>query len=227
MRKFAACLAFALLCGLAEGRTAKKASKSSITYCAYDGTSAFIPYTGERVAITSVGDDRFEAAFDTDTERTPTFWLERRGERIFSFTADDLESGSIWVAAPRGPNSDRFALTYSDGGATGGWHVRVFQIHGGGAIEDSGIVKKAMADFTSRHRCTSTDLSANTYALKWIKEDLLIMAEVDPHPAFCGSEAGRIDGYRVSVPDGTIKEHLTLAQLKRYPGVCLQNEPAK
>lgn len=225
MRSLPISVVLALLCTMALGQSAaqEKVPEPLITYCAYDGASAFIPYTGDRIGITSVGDDQLEAAFDADNRDVPTFWLVQNGKTIFSFTVDNLESGSIWVAVAPAPNSDRFAVTYSDSGATGGWHVRAFRVNGDTVTDVSDIVKKAMADFTSRHRCNPDDLSANVYALKWIKGDLLIFTEVDPHPAFCGREAGHIEGYRVSVPDGIIKEHLTLAQLKRYPGVCLQN----
>ena len=36
-----------------------------------------------------------------------------------------------------------------------------------------------------------------------------------------------MEEYLVSVPDGKIVKHMTLSQLKRYPGVCLENADEK
>ena len=133
----------------------------------------------------------------------------------------------VWIALDDDVNPalgheyDYFALTYSDGGSIGGFHVRVFHLHGDAVTDISRVIDGAVADFKTRHYCKAR--GDNVTALKWIKGNLLLMTEVYPD-SDCGPDMGHIEAYRVSVPDGKIREHLTLEQLRRYPGVCLENE---
>jgi hypothetical protein len=114
----------------------------------------------------------------------------------------------------------QIALTYSDGGAIGGYHVRVFLIEGYGVRDVSKCIDDAVADFKARHYCNTR--RNNVSALKWIRGSLLILTEVYP-TGDCGPDLGHLEGYLASVPQGKILEHMTLNQLKHYPGVCLQN----
>lgn len=225
MKFLAASVVLGLVCSTAVAQPSAQTAKPQllITECAYDGVSAFIPYSGERIAITRIGDVELQAGFTPGNGGGATFWLLRETRMIFSFTVDDLDSGSIWVAVEppsQGNAVSGFALTYSDGGAEGGWHVRVFRIDGDAITDVSKSIEPAVADFKSRHYCKTR--GNNVYALKWIKGDLLLMTEVFP-TSDCGLDMGHTEGYLVSVPDGTIREHLTLNQLRQYPGVCLQN----
>lgn len=148
------------------------------------------------------------------------FSFARQGKTALSFRLKDLYNPDIWIT--RDPDSHTLALQYSDGGGLGGWHVRVFQVGADDAVIDiSNALDGAIRDFRSRHYCKAR--GNNYQALKWIKGDLLLFAEVYP-TGDCGPDLGHIEGYLVSVSDGTIKEHLTLDQLRKYPGVCLQNE---
>jgi hypothetical protein len=147
-----------------------------------------------------------------------TFWFVRKGKTIFSFTEKRLTSSWVWIAVGQ---HDHIALTYSDGGAIGGFHVRVFQVTDDAVIDESKAIEAAVSDFKARHYCKSR--GNNITALKWIKGDLLLMAEVYP-TSDCGPDLGHIEAYRVSLPSGKIQEHLTHEQLKSYPGVCLEND---
>jgi hypothetical protein len=77
-----------------------------------------------------------------------------------------------------------------------------------------------VADFHSRYDCQAR--GNNVEALKWSMGDLLLLTEVYP-TSDCGRDLGHIEGYLIRLPDGAIREHLTLNQLRQYPGVCLQN----
>ncbi len=61
--------------------------------------------------------------------------------------------------------------------------------------------------------------------LKWLHDSthLVLMTEVYP-TGDCGPALGHIESYVVAVPNGNIEHHLTLNQLKRFPGLCLQND---
>jgi hypothetical protein len=133
----------------------------------------------------------------------------------------------VWIAVDHDGTLDNtddqahIALTYSDGGAIGGFHVRVFLIDGNGVTDVSKCIDGAVADFKARHYCKTR--GNNVSALRWSRGGLLILTEVYP-TGDCGSDFGHLEGYLVSVPQGKILEHMTLNQLKHYPGVCLQND---
>lgn len=195
--------------------------------CAEDGFYAFIHDDQPRARIAQIGDIDVEAGFGSRDGDGATFWFVRERKTIYTFTAKDARADGVWIAVGRDVNPtlgygyDHIALTYSDGGAIGGFHVRVFHVNGDVVTDVSRAIAGAVADFKAHHYCK--ERGNNVTALKWINGDLLLMTEVYP-TGDCGTDFGHIEAYRVSVPDGKIQEHLTLEQLKRYPGVCLQND---
>jgi hypothetical protein len=224
---------FALSCALLPTLTsqqegqARKRPKLLIAQCAEDGIEAVVPETTTRTKIADIdgvnGDIELQAAYSSKTEESGViFWFVRTGKTIYSFRANDFLSYSIWLAF--NPDDDRLALTYGTGESIGKFEVRVFQIDADKVTDLSTAVQPAVADFKSRHYCKAR--GNNVSALKWIGRDLLLMTEVYP-TSDCGADLGHIEGYRVSVPDGIIQEHLTLEQLRHYPGVCLQNDDAQ
>jgi hypothetical protein len=227
MKLFAFSLAFALFCNAAGGQSTAKSTatktpqKLFITFCAEDGFYPPIPDSPVRAKIARIGDVELQAEFGFRDEDGATFWFVRRAKIIFSFKAKDLSAPGVWIAVD--PHQNKFALTYSDGGAIGGFHVRVFQIDNDVVTDMSEVVQRAVADFKSRHYCKKR--GNNVQALKWIKGDLLLLTDVYP-TSDCGPDLGHAEGYRVSVPEGKILEHLTRDQLRRYPGVCLVNDDA-
>jgi hypothetical protein len=187
--------------------TARLRTESLLTYCADDGASAFIPDAPAKSDIALVGDIKLRAGFRGQGDEGATFEFVRGDKTLFSFTAEDLYSDSVWVTASGSVHAGlafeagNVAITYSDGGAVGGFHVRVFHIEHDLVTDVSVAINGAVVDFRKRHYCRPR--GNNVTALKWV---------------------GHTEGYRVSVPDGKIQEHLTLEQLKRYPGICLQND---
>lgn len=148
----------------------------------------------------------------------------RRGTRtIFTFAVDDLSSNAEVVWSPDGR---AFAFNYSDGGAIGGFHVRVFLVNGDTVKDASAAIEPAVNGFKSRHSCKTR--GNNVTALKWLDDSrLMLMTEVYP-TGDCGQDLGHAEAYIVAVPSGKIEQHLTLEQLKRFPGICLQNqEPSR
>ena len=55
---------------------------------------------------------------------------------------------------------------------------------------------------------------------------LVLMTDVYP-TGDCGLDLGHTEGYVVAVPDGKIKRHLTLNQLKNFPGILQENDDGK
>jgi hypothetical protein len=209
-----------------QAKSAKSNMQLLITRCVDDGIDIQMPDYPAREKVTRVADVDLEAAFPTENEGA-TFWFVRGKKEIFRFTAKDQVSSSVWIAVDHDRALDgihdqaHIALTYSDGGAIGGFHVCVFLIDGNGVADVSKSIDGAVAEFKARHYCKTR--GNNVSALKWIRGSLLILTEVYP-TGDCGTDLGHLEGYLVSVPQGEILEHMTLNQLKHHPGVCLQND---
>lgn len=208
---------------LGQGKAPKTNPRLLITECAGDGFEVEVPYPG-RHKIARVADLDLEAKPTAGGDAT--FWFMREENEIFKFSVDDMYSGFVWIAVDKDPtllstpNQAHIALTYSDGGGSGGFHVRVFLIDGKGARDVSESIDAAVANFKARHYC---ERGNNVTALKWVRGSLLLVTQVYP-TSDCGPDAGHIEGYLVSAPEGKILEHMTLNQLKHYPGVCLEND---
>lgn len=176
-----------------------------------------LPEYPAREKVTRLADLDLEAGYPTENEGA-TFWFVRNKQEIHKFTAKDLVSSSVWIAVDHDRSLDgthdqaHIAVTYSAGGAIGGFHVRVFLIDGSGVKEVSKSIDGAVADFKTRHYCKIR--GNNVTALKWIRGGLLLLTEVYP-TGDCGPDSGYLEGYLVSVPGGKILEHMTLNQLKR------------
>jgi len=195
-----------------------------ITHCASDGWSVSIPEYPTRGKIARIADVDVEAVFPTENEGA-TFFFVRKKKQIFKFTAKDLYASDVWIAIDHGRRLDgtqgeaHIAITYSDGGAIGGFHVRVFLIDSNGVRDASKSIQGAVADFRARHYCKPR--GNNVSALKWEDGALLLLTEVYP-TGDCGPDLGHLEGYLISVPEGQILRHMTLQEVKRYPGVCLE-----
>ena len=209
-----------------QAKSAKSTPAALIAKCLDDGIEILLPEYPGREKVARVADVDLEAAFPAESEGA-TFWFVRGQKEIFKFPAKDLDSRSVWMAVDHDGALDsthdqaHIALTYSDGGAIGRFRVRIFLIDGNGVRDVSNCVESAVADFKARHYCKPR--GNNVSALKWVRGSLLILTEVYP-TGDCGPDFGHLEGYLVSVPQGKILEHMTLNQLKHYPGVCLQND---
>jgi len=147
--------------------------------------------------------------------------LVRHGARtIGAFSLADLSSNAevLWS-----PDGTAFALNYSDGGAIGGFRVKLYLLRAGKVTDASDALKGAQENFKSRHFCK--DRGNNLIALKWLPDssDLVLMTQVYP-TGDCGPDLGHSEAYIVRIPEGKILRHLTLSQLQHLPGICLQNE---
>jgi hypothetical protein len=210
---------------LSQGK-AKANPKLLVTECAQDGVEAWIPYSSKRTKVAQIDDVELDGGFPSNDEG-PTFWFVREGKDTFEASVNDFHSANAWIAIdhdrplPSGSNHARVAITYFVEAVGGGELVRVFLIDGNDVRDVSKSIDAAVADFRARHYC---EARGNTVAaLKWIHDDLLLLTQVYP-TGDCGPDAGHMEGYLVSVPEGKIVRHMTLSQLKRYPGVCLEND---
>ena len=91
------------------------------------------------------------------------FTLSRGREGILTTRLKDL-SASVFVVWSAG--NDWFAITWSDGGAIGNFHTRVFHI-ADNKVNEAESVRNAYADFRSRHWCRTR--GDNVQAYGWDK----------------------------------------------------------
>ena len=113
------------------------------------------------------------------------------------------------------PDSRAFAVTQSDGGWVGTWYVEVYLISDT-SLQRAKVTDRAFEDFSRRKvtRKRPCEVEApNLGALTWSQSSkrLLIIAEAPPHSSCC--DMGRIHGYMVDVPTGTIIARYSLTDL--------------
>jgi hypothetical protein len=116
------------------------------------------------------------------------------------------------------PDSKAFYVMWSDGGAIGGYHVRVFIVSNDQATE-SPAPKNVAADFAQHHYCKTR--GNNLYAVRWKegRKQLLLQPSVYP-TSDCGKEMGFASGYLVDTETGEIKERYTAEQMKQLTKGC-------
>ena len=122
------------------------------------------------------------------------------------------------------PDSRAFAVTQSDGGWVGTWHVAVFQISSE-ALNRVSVSEQVFLDFSRRrvrrlgNGCTSEE--PNIGAVTWLNGSsrLILLAEAPPHSSDC--DMGRVHGYMVDVPTGAVLAQYSVEDVRRLFGSSL------
>lgn len=100
------------------------------------------------------------------------------------------------------PDSAAFYLMWSDGGAIGNYHVRVFRVKADRALEVP-TTRIAEMDFAKKHYCRAR--GNNVYAVHWLADSGEIVVSTEVYPTSdCGKDLGFTAGYLVHTDDGTI-----------------------
>jgi hypothetical protein len=136
----------------------------------------------------------------------------RRGDRTLLTTVLKDLSASVFVVWSE--KSDWFAVTWSDGGAIGNFHTRVFHVQGD-EVRETKAVDSAFRDFRSRHFCKQRGDNVQAYGWDKNSDSLVLVMSVYP-TGDCGREMGHTEAYFVQATDGKVLRHLTFAQLNAY-----------
>jgi hypothetical protein len=127
-----------------------------------------------------------------------------------------------WVSSELGwaPDSKAFFVTYSDGGAVGTYHVKVFYIDKSG-LHETEPIPNGRSLFVPN--CFYPE-PPNVAAIKWMggSSRLLIALEVPPH-SNCAS-MGTFRAFEISVPDGIVLNRYGQLQAKRLFASSLGEE---
>jgi len=125
-----------------------------------------------------------------------SFEVLRGTERIAVLRVPDLSSNIeiMWA-----PDSEKFSITYSDGGAEGTFRAHVYLIGGSSAVaEASKGVEAAFVDFKAHFYCEAR--GNNVYVEGWTSDSsaVYVVAQVFP-TGDCGRHFGRLGGYLVDL----------------------------
>ena len=140
-----------------------------------------------------------------------TFQLTSDGKLLFETSLLDL-SASVSVVWSKDNSS--FAITWSNGGAIGGFQVRSFKIDGDRVTEEP-VTKSAWPDFKARHYCKPRGDNIQAYEWSSAGDKLLLVLSVYP-TGDCGKDLGHTEAYWVQANTGEIRQHLTLRELNLY-----------
>jgi hypothetical protein len=139
------------------------------------------------------------------------FVLRRGGKELLRTPLKDLSAS---VSVVWSPDSRSFAVTWSNGGASGWFDVRVFQIRGDSVVELPAI-HDAFENFKARHWCRSR--GDNRQAYRWASDSQELVLVLSVYPAGdCGEEMGHTEGLVVNASTGRIEQNWNLQRLKAY-----------
>lgn len=116
------------------------------------------------------------------------------------------------------PDSSEFFISYSDGGAIGGYHVQLYRVVGT-ILKKSRVPETVSEHFRTTHGCKSR--GKNLFFLDWTLDSKVgfFVAEVYP-TGDCGKELGVHRGYAVRLQDGKILRSFGEKQTDSIEGDC-------
>ncbi len=101
------------------------------------------------------------------------------------------------------PDGRDFTLTWSDGGAIGGFHTRAFHVSSRNKLrEEATALSNIRHNFEARHSCKTR--GDNFLAVKWLSPNTLLMEASVYSTGDCGTDLGYTERYSVRVSTGEI-----------------------
>ena len=198
---------------------AQDTAKRYISQCSWDGENIHIPDPPATQAFTNTLGLQLRVHYQNvpGPDGRAVLNFIHRGHVIKNIQIDDFNNPNGWIAiAPK-----RFAISWSNGGAAGGWSTRIFRVDTKGQIlEDTTLISKVTKDFSSRHHCV--ERGENYQAIRWMDNDHLLMtAEV--YPASDCAEMGYTEGYMLNLATSRIEKKMSEDELISLPYVCTWN----
>jgi hypothetical protein len=100
------------------------------------------------------------------------------------------------------PDSKQFFVSYSDGGATGGYHVHMYRLNGS-TLTESKVPTLVAERFKAKHWCESR--GNNLFFLAWTSNSKIAFLVPEVYPTSdCGEELGLYRGYAVDTTSATV-----------------------
>jgi hypothetical protein len=172
-------------------------------------TCTWVPWLTHRTF--KQGDLTYTVEVKSNEENGEDFVLRRANKELLRTPLKDLSASTSVVWSD---DKKSFAVTWSDGGAAGGFHVRAFHIEGN-SVAEWPATQQAFDLFKTRHYCETR--GDNIEAYQWLPNftDLVLILSVYP-TSDCGKEMGHTEAYVVDAATGNIRQHWDLKKLNGY-----------
>jgi hypothetical protein len=103
------------------------------------------------------------------------------------------------------PDSEKFSITYSDGGAEGAFHAYIYELRDGAVVERPKSLA-AFDDFKARYYCQARGNNVSVEGWTPDSRSLWIVTGVFP-TGDCGSNFGRLGAYLVDLSGNIIRRY--------------------
>ena len=104
------------------------------------------------------------------------------------------------------PDSEKFSITYSDGGAEGAFHAHIYELREKTIVELPKPVAAAFDDFKARYYCQTRGNNISIEAWTPDSKRLWIVTQVFP-TGDCGNNFGRLGAYLVDLSGSIIRRY--------------------
>jgi len=172
-------------------------------------TCTWVPWSTHK--IFQKGDLTY-AVETKSTEKSGGVFVLRRADRELLRTP--LKDLSASVSVVWSDDKNRIAITWSDGGAIGNFHVRAVKIEGEAASELP-ATQPAFSEFKAHHWCEAR--GDNIQAYRWMPDSSALVLVLSVYnTSDCGKEMGHTEAYVVDAATGNIRQHWGVNQLNAY-----------
>jgi len=141
--------------------------------------------------------------------------IHSRDKLLKTITLQDLSAATFikWS-----PDSKAFYVMWSNGGATGGYEVRVFIVEKDEAVE-SPAPQAVADDFAKRHYCQAR--GNNLYAVRWVQGSAELEMRPEVYPTGdCAPDAGLSAEYVVNTATGKMVERGQAKEMTPFTEGC-------
>jgi hypothetical protein len=208
MKAFGFAIALVLAASPVRPQLAAPGALDDFSGCNRDGCT-WVPMFTKRQSYEK--NDLTYSVHATENPDDGLFRLKRGVKTIYTTNLKDLSASVsvVWTAA-----GDWFAITWSNGGAVGGFQTRVFHVEGD-KVTERYAARAALREFRSRHSCRAR--GENEQAYRWDEQTGALILVMSVYPTSdCGRDMGHTEAYFVDPADGKVVRHLTGSQFEVY-----------
>ena len=181
---------------------------SDFSGCAHH-TCTWVPWSTHKVF--REGDLSYTVEVTGRDEGEGVLVLRRADKALLRTPLEDLSAS---VSVVWSENQHNFAVTWSDGGEIGGFHVRAFRVEGE-VVKELPAGQKAWDAFKKRHWCVAR--GDNIQAYSWLPDSMHLILVLSVYPTGdCGADLGHTEAYVVQAETGEIQQNWNIRELDAY-----------
>jgi hypothetical protein len=181
---------------------------SDFAGCAHH-TCTWVPWSTHKTF--KQGDLTYTVEVTNKDDSGGEFVLRRVGKELLRTPLKDLSASASVVWSD---DKKSFAITWSDGGAIGNFHVRTFHIDGD-SVTEWPATQQAFDAFKALHWCKTR--GDNIQAYRWLPDSKGLVLVLSVYPTGdCGEDLGHTEAYVVDAATGDIQQKWGVKQLNAY-----------